>query len=125
MSFVIGLLLRLLVSIGVIAALDAFLPQYVLVDGGWQAYAIIGAILAVLNLVVRPILNILTLPLRLLASVLALILVNGVFVWILVKVMEYVDPSLARFEILGEWQGWVVIAVVLGLAHWVMKMFLR
>lgn len=125
MSVPLRLLLRLLVTIALVAAMEAFLPQYVLVTGGLPAFIVIGAILFVLNLVVRPALNVIALPLKLLFSLVALIAVNGAFVWLLTKVMERVDPALAQFHILGGWQGWVVVAVIVGVAHWLMKTLLK
>lgn len=125
MAFPLRIFLRYLVTVGVVAAMAAFLPQYVLITGDAVAFFVIGAVIFGLNLLARPILNLITLPLRLFLSIVALIIVNGAFVWLLMKAMEYVDPSLARFEILEGWTGFAVVAVVLGVANWLMKNLLR
>jgi uncharacterized membrane protein YvlD (DUF360 family) len=125
MSFPLRLLLRFLVTVTVVAALSTFLPQYVFVAGGVKAFFLIGAVLAVMNVLVRPLLHLIALPLKLFATILALVLVNGGFVWILVRVLDEVNPAVLRFEILGGWQGWAVVAFILGLTHWLMKELLR
>lgn len=125
MALPLRLFLRYLVTVGVVAGMSAFLPQYVVITGGAKAFFVIGAVLFVLNLFARPVLNLLTLPLRIFLFIVALIIVNGVFVWLLVKAMEYVDPALAQFTILGGWTGFAVVAIVLGLANWLMKNLLR
>lgn len=125
MNFFLSLFLKYLVTVGVVAAMAEFLPQYIMMTRSWQAFALIGAVIFGLNLLARPVLNLLTLPLRLFISILALLIVNGVIVWLLVQVMDLIDPSIAEFEIIGGWTGWIVVVVVLGLANWLMKKLLR
>ena len=101
LSLPVRTLIRFLLTIGLVWALATFLEDYVFISGGFIAYVIIGALLTLMNLLVRPVLNAVTLPLRLLATILALIIVNGLFLGITYWIAMRMDPSLVTFEILG------------------------
>ncbi|TSC58802.1 MAG: putative membrane protein [Candidatus Peregrinibacteria bacterium Greene0416_19] len=101
--------------------LARFLPQYVTVGGGLAGAVVIGALLTLLNLFLRPLLGILFLPLRLLAHILAIILLNAVFLWVIVKFVGLMDSSVVTLAIKGGWGGWIVVSLAIGLANWVMK----
>ena len=123
MSLPLRITLRLILTIVLVWAMQIYLPQYVLVTGGLTAWIIIGILLTGMNLIVRPILQILALPVHLLATLLSFILVNIVFTWLTVWIIGKMDQGLAMFEILGI-AGWVVVPIVLGVANGVMKMLL-
>lgn len=111
-----------LLNILLMWALDTYLDEYVIVSGGWPAYVIIGALMTLLNLTLRPFLNAITLPLRLLATLLAIIIVNGVFLWIVYAVTLRMDPDLVVLTIDGGIGGWIVVALVIGVANWAAKL---
>lgn len=124
-SLPVRILLRFLLTIGLVWWMAAYLDQYVFISGGFVAYVIIGALLTLMNLLVRPVLNAVTFPLRLLATILALIIVNGVFLGITYRITMKMDPSLVTFEILGGIGGWIVVMLILGIANWLMKISLK
>ncbi|MEK7591328.1 MAG: phage holin family protein [Patescibacteria group bacterium] len=125
LSLPVRTLIRFLLTIGLVWALATFLEDYVFISGGFIAYVIIGALLTLMNLLVRPVLNAVTLPLRLLATILALIIVNGLFLGITYWIAMRMDPSLVTFEILGGVGGWIVVMLILGIANWLMKIILK
>ena len=78
-----------------------------------------------MNLLVRPMLAVLTLPLKLFAGILAVIVVNGVFVWLVHILVLKMDPAIVGLEIYGGVWGWVVVAAAIGFANWIMKEIIR
>jgi putative membrane protein len=105
--------------------LAAYLDQYFQLTGGWRAIIIVEALITLLNLIVRPVLAIITIPLRLFATILAVIIVNGVFVWLTQLMVERMDPAIVQLEIFGGLWGWIVVAVILGFANWLEKELLK
>ena len=105
--------------------LAAYLDQYFQLTGGWRAIIIVAALITLLNLIVRPVLAIITIPLRLFATILAVIIVNGVFVWLTQLMVERMDPAIVQLEIFGGLWGWIVVAVILGFANWLEKELLK
>lgn len=86
---------------------------------------VVGSLLTLMNIVVRPLLDLLTLPLKLFATILAVILANGIFLYIVTRITEMMDPSLVRLSIGGGVLGWVELALIVGFAHWVVKELLK
>ena len=119
------ILLRLFLTVALVWVLPTLLPQYIQIGGGLFAYILIGITITLLNILIRPILYILTLPLKLFVTILAIILVNGVFLWLLTWLIGMMDPSMVSLAITGGIVGWIVVSLVLGLANWVMKEILR
>jgi len=102
-------------------AMGTYLGQYFGLDGGVPAYFIVGALITLLNMFFRPILNIITLPLKLFATIIAIMIVNGVYVYVVHLATLRMDPELIRLELYGGPWGWIVIGFCFGLANWVMK----
>lgn len=117
--------IRAILTIALVWAMATYLDQYFDLTGGWRSIIIVGALLTLLNLLVRPVLSLLTLPLKLFATILAVIVVNGVFVWLVQMLVAKMDPAVVRLEIFGGVWGWVVVAATIGFANWVMKEILR
>ena len=125
LSLPLQVLLRFLLTVALVWAMGEYLTEYVFISGGFVAYIVIGALLTLMNIIVRPLLKLITLPLKLVATILAIILVNGVFLWITYQLVLLMDPNIAMFEILGGIGGWIVVALILGIANWLMKLVLR
>lgn len=119
------LLLRAILMIALVWLLARRFPQYVALTGGLPAAVAVGSLITLLNLFLRPILDLVILPLRILAHLLAFIVVNGVFVSILTRIAAMMDPSIVTFEIRGGWWGWIAVAVILGAANWLMRELLQ
>lgn len=124
-SLPLHLIAHFALTFGMVWAMVKLIPQYFVVEGGWVAYLIVASLLTLMNILVRPILNVVTLPLKLFASILAIILVNGVFVWLTMRVVSIMDPRLISVSIIGGITGWVVVALILGLGHWIIRIILR
>ena len=124
-SLPLQILLRFLLTILLVLAMQTFMDQYFFLSGGWTGIVVVSALLTLMNLIVRPILNAITLPLRFLATILAIILVNGVFLWLTYAITFRMDPDIVTLEILGGFGGWLVVALTLGIANWAMKMIVK
>ena len=115
------LTLKFALNVVLVWALSTYLGQYFSLDGGMPAYVIVGALITLLNIFFRPILAVLTLPLKLFATILAVIIANGAFVYVVHLVTLRMDPALVRLEIYGGAWGWIVVALCFGLANWILK----
>lgn len=120
-SLPLKLLLKFVLNIGIVWLLAAFFDEYFFVSGGFAAYVIIGALITLMNIFVRPILLLITAPLRLFATIIAIILVNGGFLYLTTIIADRMDPELVQFGILGGIGGWIVISIVFGFVNWVAK----
>ena len=117
------LLLKAVANSALIWAMHTLLPQYVTVSGGLAAFVIIGSLLTLLNLFLRPILAIVSFPFRLLFTLFTTILVNGFFLWVVYTIVLRMDPGVVVLAISGGAMGWVVVSTILGAMNWVMKHF--
>ncbi|OIO53499.1 hypothetical protein AUJ46_04850 [Candidatus Peregrinibacteria bacterium CG1_02_54_53] len=124
-SLPLKITMKAILNIALVWAMATYLNQYFALTGGWRAIVIVGALLTLLNLIVRPVLAILTMPLKLFATILAVIMVNGAFVWLVHLLVLKMDPAVVGLEIFGGVWGWIVVASAIGFANWVMKEILR
>ncbi|MDP7247727.1 MAG: phage holin family protein [Candidatus Peribacteraceae bacterium] len=108
-------------NIALVWILAVYMKQYFALTGGFPAYIIVGSLLTLLNMFIRPILDIVTLPFKLFATIIAIIIVNGVFVQLTHMIVQNMKPDLVTLEIYGGLWGWTVIAVVFGFTNWVLK----
>jgi uncharacterized membrane protein YvlD (DUF360 family) len=58
------LALHAILNILLVALLDRLIPESFFISGGAPAYVIVGALISLMNMVVRPVLNLIVLPLR-------------------------------------------------------------
>lgn len=119
------LLLSAILSTVLVWALATYFSSIFVLQGGIFAMIVVGSLLTLMNIVVRPLLDLLTLPLKLFATILAVILANGIFLYIVTRITEMMDPSLVRLSIGGGVLGWVELALIVGFAHWVVKELLK
>ena len=84
------------------------------VIGGWQAYLIAGLVLGLLNLIVRPILKIVTLPLIIVSLGLFLIVINALILWLAAQLTGYI---IIESYVALLWAT-LLIAAVNFVAHW-------
>ncbi len=118
------LLLRAILNVLLVWAMATYLSEYFQLTGGIAAVVIVGALLTLMNIVVRPILGIVALPLKLFAMLTALVAVNGLFVWLIYVITQRMDAGLVSLQINGI-AGWIVTSIVLGIGNWVMKAALK
>lgn len=124
-SLPLKIAIRAALTIALVWAMATYVDQYFLLTGGWRAYVIVGALITLLNILVRPLLALVTIPLRLFAGILAVIVVNGLFIWLTQYLVLKMDPTVVRLEIFGGIWGWIVVAATIGFANWVMKEMLK
>ncbi len=124
-SLPIKLIAQYALTILALWLLVRFLPQYLVIDGSWAALPTVAALLMLLNIFARPVLKILTFPLKLFMTIVAIILANGLFLWLLESIAERFDPQTAVVLVQGGWGGWIVIALLLGIANWVIHHSVR
>jgi uncharacterized membrane protein YvlD (DUF360 family) len=115
------IVMKAALNIALVYAMDRYLPQYFSVFGGWAAFVVIGALITLLNFVLRPVLDLLTLPLKLFATVFAAIVVNGAFLWLVYQITLRMDPGLIAMTVTGGLTGWLVLSVVLGTGNWMIR----
>jgi putative membrane protein len=119
------LALRALLTMALVWLMAKYFPQYLSITGGLAAVIVTGALLTLLNLFVRPLLNVITFPLKLFATIIAIVLANAVFLWMVMWVTERMDPTLIQFQIRGGIWGWIVVSLMLGTMNWVLKEILH
>ena len=112
-------------NIGLVWVLAAYLGDYFQMTGGLGAAVVTGSLLTLMNIIVRPILHILTLPFRLFATLIALIIVQAAFVQLTIMIAERMDPAVVTLTIGGGLFGWIVVAITLGVGNWLMKVVLK
>lgn len=121
LSLSLRIVIRTLANIGLVYAMNAIIPVYFQVIGSWAAFILIGILLGFLNVLVRPILDLVTLPLKLFATLLAVIIVNGVILWLTYRITLLMDPNIVMLVIGGGIGGWVIASIVLGTGNWILK----
>jgi uncharacterized membrane protein YvlD (DUF360 family) len=124
-AYPMRLLLRVILTVILVWALNTFLGEYIIITGGVVGYIVVGSLLTLMNLFIRPVLKILSIPVRLFATLLAVVLCNGVFLLIVTAVADRFNPAVVTMKVQGGIGGWVVLAIVLGFTNWVMKLVLR
>lgn len=119
------LIMRLLLTILLVYVLSTFLERIFFVDGGIAAYIVIGSLLTLMNVIVRPLLHIIMLPFKLFMGLIVLIVTNGLFLWLTQRIARELDPEVVILQIDGGVGGWILIAIILGLANWIFKEVLK
>ncbi len=125
LSLPIKLIAQYALTVLALWLLIRFLPQYLVIEGSWVALPTVAALLMLLNMFARPVLKVLTFPLKLFMTIVAIVLANGLFLWLLENIAERFDPQTAVVLVQGGWGGWIVIALLLGLANWVIHHSIR
>ncbi|MDO8648833.1 MAG: hypothetical protein Q7R81_03545 [Candidatus Peregrinibacteria bacterium] len=119
------LALRTVFTILLIWGMATGMSEYFFVTGGIDAYIIIGALLTLMNLIVRPLLTVVTFPLRLLMTIAAIVLANSIFLYLTYWIILQMDPDYVTLVILGGLKGWAVVSLTLGFMNWLMKLLIK
>lgn len=112
-------------TVGLVWFMSIKVDQYFFLNGGLPAYIIVGSLLTLMNLIVRPFLHILFAPFHLIFGLIATILMNWLFLWLILKITDKMAPHVLQLSFNGGMGGWLIIALMLGMANWLMKMVLR
>ncbi len=121
MSLPLRLTLSAVINTILAWSLNAYLPEYVTIFGALGAYVIIGSLLTLMNFLVRPVLNLLSLPFKLIALLITLIVVNGFFLFLVYEIALRMDPNIIVLTITGGVSGWIIVSVIIGLVNWLIK----
>jgi len=124
-SLPVRIFLKFVLNAILVWFLAKYLGLYFNLTGGMEAYIVIGALLTLMNMLVRPLLAVVTFPLKMFVTILAIIIVQAVFVQLTVMIVQRMDTSIVTLQVNGGLWGWVVIAVVLGVGNWLMKITLK
>lgn len=115
------LAVKAVLNVATVWGMNEYLPSYFTVFGGLPAYVIIGCLLTLLNMFMRPIMAVITFPLHLLFTLFTTILVNAVFLGIVYLVVVRMDPNVVVMAVTDGITGWIVVSSVLGFVNWAMK----
>ena len=121
MSLPLRLLLHFALTALLLWVMLTYLEMYISITGGWWGIATVAALITLMDVVVRPVLVLLMSPLRLFATMLASIIVNGMFLWIAVRLVLLMNPDRITMAIHGGLIGWAIVVIVFGFANWLMK----
>jgi putative membrane protein len=118
---VTNLLLRLLVSTGAVLLAQYLFRDYVQVGGTGETLllnaGIFAVVLGVLNVLIRPILRLLTCPINLLTLGLFVFVVNAAVFWL----ATWLWPGVAVNGFLGALLGSLVVSVCSTVANWFLE----
>ncbi len=84
----IGLIIRILGNSLALYVAYLFVPGFIF-KGGPAEYAIAGVLLGLLNMIVKPVLKTITLPLIILSLGLFTLFINGLILWIVDKIFVF------------------------------------
>jgi len=109
-------------------ALALFIASLVLpglsFEGSWIAPVIAGATITILNMLVKPILKLLSFPLIFISAGLFLIVINAFILYLtqyIIKVMDIANVVMHVDTLLT----YVFAAIIFGLSNWVINWFLK
>jgi len=119
------LIVRLLLTILLVYVLSTFLERIFFVDGGLAAYIVIGSLITLMNVIVRPLLHVILLPFKLFMGIIVLIATNALFLMLTERIAVELDPEIVAMNIDGGFGGWLLVAIIFGVANWTFKEVLR
>lgn len=107
MKWLLKLIIQILANALAIAIAVYFVPQ-ITFSGDWLDYLVVGAILAVANSIIRPILKIISAPLIFITAGLFLIVINALILF----GIDWFVEALAITNIWGYLWGTIIISLV-------------
>lgn len=94
------------------------------IGGGFETYLIIGVVLSLLNLVIKPVLKVLTFPILFLSGGLFLIVINAVILFLCQYFIHVIDLTGVTMQVNGS-LTYLWAAAILGIANWLISWFLK
>jgi len=116
---------RVFINVGVVLFLHHYFDTFFVLEGGYQAIAIVALTFTVLNMIVIPILNVLSLPIKLIAWLVAFILVNAAAVYITIWFITAIAIPGVSLAIEGSFIGWILVSAVLGAGNWLVRAIVK
>ena len=105
--FMIGFILRIVGNILALYAAFYFVPGFSF-TGGIKEYAIAGVVLGLLNMIVRPVLKLISMPVIILTLGLFAIVINALILWAVDYIFDFVTIS----DIMALVWATIVIGIV-------------
>ena len=84
-----------------------FVPGFI-ISGGWKEYLLAGALLGLLNLVVKPVLKMISMPIIILTLGLFTLVINGLLLW----TVDYIFDFVAIKDITALLYAVVIVTIV-------------
>ena len=107
-------LFRLLIHMVAILIISYLFPKMIWVDG-LMAALVAAFLLGIVNVIIRPILVFLTLPLTVLTLGLFLLVINGLMLWLVAALVR-------GFHVNGFW-GAVFGSILISIVSWILSRF--
>ncbi len=115
MSLPARILLRLLLNAAFIWLLARFLGTIFLMTGGFPAILLLGFLLTAIDLLIRPFLSLITLPLRLFLSILNTLVLSGLSLALLMVISREFPPSVLTLALGGGLRDLLLLIAIFGL----------
>lgn len=92
--------------------------------GGFLFFVVAGSIIGVLNVFVKPLMKLLSLPLVILTAGLFSFVINVIIFWLTVKLVNAIHISDVTVAVNGFW-AYIFAALCFGLINWVLHILIR
>lgn len=115
--------LNIIFNAGALYAIATFL-EGIKYTGGWKFFVIGGVTMGVLNAIVKPVLKIFSLPFIILTLGLMLAVINGFLLFLLEKIIKFLEVSGVSFQISGLMM-YLIAGLVFGVVNYVEHLFWR
>lgn len=116
---ILGVILNGLALYGVIY----FVPG-IIYTGGILFFAAGGAVIGVLNTIIKPIIKLITFPIHLLTMGLSLILLNGVIFWLFEQSLDVLKISNITMDITSI-KTYFIAGIVFGIINWISHLIFK
>ena len=107
-----GIIIGLLANIAALYLANLWVAGFA-VYNGWKGYLIAGLVLGILNLIVKPVLKIISAPLIIISLGLFLIVINAVILWLAAQLTSFI----AIENLIALLWATLIIAAVNFIAH--------
>jgi putative membrane protein len=117
------IVLRFALTVILLWILSKVLSDYLTIVGSGEGLLVIAAVITILNMIVRPILTVLTFPLRLFSTLPAIILANAIFLWITVSALRAIGSG--TLQINRGIIGWLVVSICFGVGNGIIRILTK
>jgi len=122
MRFILKIVLVVVLNAAIFWVLDEkIFPTELNISGGIPAYAFIALAFALLNIVIKPIIKLVTLPFRILSFGLLGFLINAFMLWLLEYSVNFLEMFSANLEITG-WTTYLLAGIILAVFNSLLNM---
>lgn len=118
-----ALLVFLVLNTVSVYLVDEFLEGFV-VTGGAVGYILVGVIIGFLNLILKPVLKLLSLPFLFLTIGLFMLLINAAILWLSVQIVTLIGITSIQLTIDG-WGAYTLAVLFLGVLNYLFQKLFR